>query len=160
MFYTLSILIWPLLYSTYSCIILSDKPATQKKLVTNSVSLTNCYSTVILGSLYYLTRNPVFYQTSYLVNGSYFIWDTYRIILSNVKSESIYVVHHIVALMLFNSMNYNCPGIEYQAYYLAEFSNIFMYIIYHFLKTKDQDDKNNLKILNKLLLIQLFCMDS
>ena len=155
MYRTFALLLWPSLFLLYSCVIMSDKPETQKKLVTNAVSATNCYTTVTLGSMYYLSKNPIFYQASLLINGTYFIWDTYRIILNNIKSESLYICHHIVALFFFNSMNYNYPSIIYHSYYIAEVSNILMYIIYYFLKTQEIKDKNNLKILNNLLLTQL-----
>tara|TARA_B110000208_G_scaffold189743_1_gene251965 strand:+ start:895 stop:1539 length:645 start_codon:yes stop_codon:yes gene_type:complete len=155
MYKTLSLLIWPALYLLYSRVIISDNSETQKKLVINIVSATNCYSTVALGSLYYLTENPIFYQTSLLVNGSYFIWDTYRIILNNFQKEALYICHHIVAMCFFNSMDPDYSDIMYTSYYLAEVSNIFMYIIYHFLKTKNLDSKNTLASFNNLLLIQL-----
>lgn len=155
MYKTFALLIWPALYLLYSRVAISDEPSTQQKLVINMVSATNCYSTVALGSLFYLTGNPIFYQTSFLVNGSYFIWDTYRIILNNYTGEFVYICHHIVALFFFNAMNQRTPNIVYKSYYLAEVSNIFMYIIYYKLKTKNPESKNTLNTLNNLLLIQL-----
>ena len=155
MYQTLSLLLWPALYMTYSYINLSDNPKTQTKLVTNLISSTNCYSSVILGSMFYLTGNPSFYQTSFLVNSCYFVWDTYRIILMDSKAEYMYILHHAVGLLLFNSMNYYNSDYKYVAYYLAEVSNIFNFVIYHYLKTRDTNNKKQLNTLNTLSLLQI-----
>ena len=100
MYKTLALLVWPSLYLIYSRFIMSDIQETQKKLVINTVSASNCYSTVALGTLYYLTNNPFFYKASFLINGSYFIWDTYRIILNNFQKETSLICSNLFVAVI------------------------------------------------------------
>ena len=77
----LSIIIWPILNRLYSFIPFHKDHKTQNKLVVNTVSMTNCYSSFLLGSFYYLTNSKSFYDFAISLSFAYFIWDTYRIIL-------------------------------------------------------------------------------
>lgn len=154
MFKTLSLLIWPALYLGYSYLTFHSDSKTQKKLITNTVSATNCYTTFLLGSMYYLTNHSMFYEVSYLLNGSYFVWDTYRIMLTNFRNELPYVLHHVIGLTFFEYLDIEYASPVYKVYYLAEISNMLTYFIYHYIKTTDLTQKSNVGSLNTLLLCQ------
>jgi len=153
MFDIISTITWPILNYLYSFINFSDEPVTQEKIVINSVSLTNCYTTFILGSLYFLSDKNFLRETSISLSVAYFIWDTYRIILTKSKKESPYIVHHIAGLLLLNYAK--TDDYLFQSFYLAEVSNTLMYPMYHLIKTRDQEKRENLRLTNNMQVIQL-----
>ena len=153
MFDIISTITWPILNYLYSFINFSDEPVTQEKIVINSVSLTNCYTTFILGSLYFLSDKNFLRETSISLSVAYFIWDTYRIILTKSKKESPYIVHHIAGLLLLNYAK--TDDYLFQSFYLAEVSNTLMYPMYHLIKTRDQEKRENLRLTNNIQVIQL-----
>ena len=155
MFRTLSLLIWPALYFGYSYLTFHSDSKTQKKLITNAVSATNCYTTILLGSLHYLTNASTYYELSYFINGSYFIWDTYRIMLTNFSNELPYILHHIIGLAFFDYLDVDYASPMYKVYYLAEVSNMLTYYIYYYMKTNDLTKKSTGGNLNTLLLCQI-----
>ena len=149
----ISTITWPILNYLYGLINFSNEEETQKKLVINSVSLTNCYTTCILGSLYFLSDKDFFREFSISLSYAYFIWDTYRIILTQSTKENMYIGHHIVGLLLLNYAKID--DYLFKSFYLAEISNTLMYPMYHLIKTRDQEKRENLRLTNNMQVIQL-----
>lgn len=102
-----------------------------------------------------VAARTMWYSISLYLPTSYFIWDTYLIVLTHSR-EYIYVCHHFISLLamqqIFDRTDYGLY--LYYALIGAEISNWPMYIIYHYRKVLPPAEHKS-KTMQKLYFIQL-----
>tara|TARA_B100001093_G_C26797785_1_gene1001970 strand:- start:546 stop:1139 length:594 start_codon:yes stop_codon:yes gene_type:complete len=105
------------------------------KIKNNILSAFHTTGSNILNILYFITYNESLINLSATFSMSYFIWDTYRIYLIQ-RDESIYILHHIIAINVFDKINNGLyTDLLLFVTLIAELSNIPYYIVYHITKT-------------------------
>lgn len=111
---------WQLIYENSPW---PDKP----KLSRNLVSAVHSFLTVALLT----TKHFIKYEIIVINSVSYFIWDL--IYMFKTRIEPMFVYHHLVAisLLLSNLDKYLIRDV----FFYGELSNVFNYIVYHFLQT-------------------------
>lgn len=158
----LLIFLWPIIFE---CTKIVYKSYDNKiKISSNITSGSHAIISVIIGMGSYYTINETLITYSSLLSLSYYIWDTYYIILNKIHKEYIYLYHHFVAFFLLsNILNINNSS-RYLLFYsliLAEISNFSLYPVYHYTKILDHSDKVNRDFLFNLKLAQMiwyFCI--
>ena len=105
------------------------------KIRNNILSAFHTAGSNILNILYFTTYNESLIKLSATFSMSYFIWDTYRIYLIQ-PDESIYILHHIIAVNILDKINSGLyTDLLLVLVLIAELSNIPYYIVYHITKT-------------------------
>lgn len=138
MYFILPFALWPILFLSgnyiFSKIYNYDVSLKLTRNMLGFVDATTC----CLGFLgYYLTNENKYLEYSVIVPISYYIWDTYVILVKDLKNEYPYVYHHIIALMMLNEI-YNDSVFSSQVMPVlvaAELGNIPLYYSYHMIKS-------------------------
>ena len=132
-------MIWPLLKIYFNIPLIKNKlnitENHSEKLTNNLVSATHSIGSILFNILYFLKNNNYILNTSVFYSYSYFLYDSYQIIINKRKESYNYVIHHIAALILLEDVYYNYDrDLLLYLYMLAEISNLPNYYIYHKLK--------------------------
>lgn len=171
---------WPLVYTLlHTCYMFTNwKQDVKEKVVRNIISGINGYATPIAAlthvGICFFTQtftepNPyqcssnemsvsgqtMWYSLSLYLPTSYFIWDTYLIVLTHSR-EYIYLCHHFISLLAMQQILAHADYGVYLYYALicGEISNWPMYIIYHYKKVL-APVKHNSRNMKNLYFIQL-----
>ena len=152
--------VWPLLNYILNADSLIEYTYNNTKLKNNIISAFHTSISNITNILYFITYNQTLLQFSSLFSLTYFIWDTYRIILCQ-NDESLFLIHHIITINLLDKIYNNYYSNQLLALLLiAELSNIPYYIVYYRMKVNKLSNKpyyNKSKIdLIKTIQIYLF----
>ena len=134
--------IWPLLYKGFEY----QKPwvktiqgiANDQKIKRNAMSAFHSVVSLTFSILYYCFPDNTFYRDSlYYFSSTYFIWDSYLIILKKLP-EGAFIYHHIVALYMLQHI-YDSPvsNMVNWAFLTGEMSNLTFYPVYHYMKSFD-----------------------
>jgi len=121
------------------------------KIIRNKLAFSNAIGTLLLGITYYYTGNETIFNLAILYPTSYYIYDTYLIIINKYYSEMPYIYHHIVTIYLLENIfltNLNVRYILLNILISAELSNLPIYAVYHLIKT---GDKNKPEFYNRLI---------
>ena len=161
MYYLLPFAVWPLLYMVSSNL-LFDKDSI--KLTRNLIGFVDASMCCIGAIGYYIYDSRISYEYSLLFPISYYIWDSYLIIIKELKKETMYVYHHVIALLMLYELFFAeqiFVDMVYPILVSAELCNIPLYISYYFIKTYPVvgDNDNKLKNLRKIIYskgIQIF----
>ena len=105
------------------------------KIHNNIISATHSILSVISMSIYLYSQSINWLYISSVLSFSYFIWDTYYIIIQRSSDNYPYILHHVIALVMIQDqlLNYNRNFIIF-LFCIAEFSNFPIYVIYHLKK--------------------------
>jgi hypothetical protein len=135
-------LIWPILYNVFNYqkpwINTSFGVLNDKKIKRNAISAFHSATSLIFSMLYFWFPENTFYRDSlYYFSSTYFIWDSYLIIIKKLPEEA-FLYHHIVALyMLQHIRNSTVSNMVNWAFLIGELSNLTFYPVYHYMKTFD-----------------------
>jgi len=131
--------------------------ANKPKIIRNFLSGVNVCSISLLGILYYLTNYKFLFDLSIIIPQTYYIWDSFFIILHKKKNELGYVYHHFISMILLNHATSNSltSGHVYAALIVGELSNLSIITVYHLTKTLNLEDIEDKKRLHYWKKIQL-----
>ena len=152
-------LIWPFMY-----LVLGNDTEKQLKLTRNFIGLMDAFLCCMYSLLWFIYDNDAYYQLSIIIPTSYYIWDSYLIIINKLHKENPYVYHHIVSIWVLASLsdsNSLFSSIMYSPLIFAELSNLPLYVTYYVIKSypKLQNNKPNINNIYMQLVtktIQLF----
>tara|TARA_Y100001970_G_scaffold14162_1_gene16006 strand:+ start:5126 stop:5812 length:687 start_codon:yes stop_codon:yes gene_type:complete len=161
--------IWPVLY-----IILNNINKPDEDIVKNLENFKHCYSITrsnnikvnrniisathsifcTLGCLIaYITESLIVLDFTAIYSISYFVWDSYYIVVGGSREDTPYLFHHAVAVY---TLKLIIDGYirDYLLLFMiiGEMSNIPYYIVYHKIKTLYKD-KNNIKIWRHIQIV-------
>lgn len=94
--------------------------------------------------------NSVNIDFIYNLSLSYFIYDICYIVFNKHKSDAMYVLHHVLAILYLNEMSQEQSYLLFHWYGIAELSNLFTYIVYDLIKIGYSDT-----FLHKIKFVQL-----
>lgn len=158
----LFISLWPLIFKGTELYFKRRKNINDKsdivKISRNITSSSHAVILVISGLISYYTKNETLLKNSTILSISYYIWDTYYILLNKLTKERMYIYHHFVAFYLLENIlntNNNCRYLLYNSLILAEISNFSLYPVYHYTKILDKTDKRNKKFLFNIKFAQM-----
>ena len=141
--YSFFYLLLPILY-------ISSKQ--HKKLKNNYVSFTHALScSIVSGSSIYL-HYPTHLQHILLqLSTTYFSWDTFIMILNKEYNNVPFIYHHIVCFYMLYKLKHNEETeLITNVFFIGELSNLFNYIVYHMIQTKQPKH-----IITKMKILQL-----
>ena len=124
------------------------------KISLNALSFYHCLVTTILSKLYlHNLESTYLHNTLVTFSSSYFIWDSMQIIIrKRWKEEWAYLYHHFVILFMLYQLNNKVDTyLLTNILFLGELSNVFNYIVYYMIKTKDS--KKNILIISTIQMI-------
>tara|TARA_B100000963_G_scaffold168581_1_gene146461 strand:- start:30 stop:722 length:693 start_codon:yes stop_codon:yes gene_type:complete len=161
MYYLLPFAVWPILYLVSNNFLFNNDSI---KLTRNLIGFVDASACCIGAIGYYLYNNKASYEYSILFPISYYIWDTYLIIIKDLKKEIMYVYHHVIALLMLNELFFAeqlFVDMVYPILVSAELCNIPLYISYYIIKTYPLvgDAENKIKNIRKIIYakaIQIF----
>ena len=117
----------------------------------NIVSAVHSIGSIILNTLYLLSKSESIVSLSCYYSYSYFVYDGYLIAIKKNIENYPYLAHHIAALIILEDINNNINrDLLLYLYLFAELSNIPNYIIYHLIKTDPGRSLKNAKLLQVL----------
>ena len=160
MYYITPFIIWPLLYLLSNHYIFNKNNNIVKfSLARNFIGLMNSLlcCTGIAG--YYLFNKQKYYDYSLLIPISYYVWDTYIIIVKDIYNEIAYIIHHILAIILLYELLFAemlLINLLYPVLLSIEISNISIYLTYHVIKTNPPNTLIKVKRVLFAKSIQLF----
>lgn len=112
------------------------------KINKNILSATHSIGCTFLGLVAYYCNNNILLNILCCFSISYFIWDSYFIVINKDKANYPFLFHHIVTSIvleiIFNRYNHK---ILLLLVIIGELSNFPNYLIYHLIKTKDKSKK-------------------
>ena len=114
-----------------------------RKINRNIISATHSVGCAIGSIITYFTESQLILGFTILYSISYFIWDSYYIVINNNADDFPFLFHHMVAIYMLKLI---LEG--YMRYYLlvfliiGEVSNFPYYVVYHKLKTSGKDGQN------------------
>ena len=161
MYYLLPFAVWPILYMVSSNLLFNKDSI---KLTRNLIGFVDA-SVCCLGAIgYYMYDSKISYEYSLLFPISYYVWDSYLIIIKELKKEIMYVYHHVIALLMLYELFFaeqTFIDMVYPILVSAELCNIPLYVSYYFIKTYPiiGDNDNKIKNLKKVIYskgIQIF----
>lgn len=134
--YWFYIALWPTVYLLYSNIY----DFQNKSIIFNLISSFHSLGCFYLSLITYHEPNEYNYQRLALFSASYFIWDSFKLILKNIDLPFLY--HHIFSIhVLEHIFLLDVNNFFYiKLIILGELSNFPNYLVYHLLKTKGKDD--------------------
>ena len=109
-----------------------------KKIKRNAISAFHSITSLIFSILYFWFPEQTSYRDNlYYFSSTYFLWDSYLIILKKLP-EKPFLYHHIVALYMLKHI-YNSPvsHMVNWAFLTGELSNLTFYPVYHYMKLFD-----------------------
>ena len=83
---------------------------------------------------------PHFYDIIVPLSRGYFIFDSFYILLNSIKTEKLYLYHHLVMFVFLNELYNSKSALLLHVLYIGEVSNIFTYIVYDLIKRNYFDD--------------------
>lgn len=133
-------ILYGLLFGLWPCVylLLQDYTFFSEKQIRNYISLGHSISCSIFSGCSLLCNQPSLLQ-SFIVylSTSYFIWDTFYIFLKQKRTESLYLYHHCICLLLVMDIYYKRNSYLFtSALFIGEFSNIWNYVIYDMIQRK------------------------
>lgn len=153
MYYLIPFAIWPLVYLFSSKYLFNTESI---KLTRNLIGFVDATVCCVGAVGYYVYDSKYAYEYSLLFPISYYIWDTYLIVIKDLAKEYMYVYHHLIALLMINELFFaeqEFINFVYPILISAEFCNIPLYISYYVIKTNPVigDNENKLKNLTKII---------
>ena len=142
------IVFWPIIYLGYSYLYSNYN----KVVIFNLISALHSIGCFYFALMTYHEPVDYNYQRMSLFSCSYFIWDSYKLILTN--TDLIYLYHHIVSIHVLEKIFLLD---EYRSFYImliiiGELSNFPNYLVYHLLKTS-KENFNKIKYWKHVQLI-------
>ena len=145
--------IWPIVNLILSSIFKKDKDlyndrSNFEKVVRNATSAFHSVLCTLNFIIAFYLENTNIRLYSIFFSCSYFIYDSYFILLKNYKSDQVFIIHHLVTLhvleYLFNGLNYD---ILTRLVICGELSNFPHYLVYHKMKigNKEEHGFNSIK---------------
>lgn len=140
-------MLWPILKTIfyYQPLLFLNEPiadgskehalVTLNKIHNNIISAIHSCLAFISTGMYLYSYSTEWLYISSILSFSYFIWDTYTIIIQKSYENYPYILHHVIALIIIQDqlLNYN-RNLLITLFCIAEFSNFPIYAIYHFKK--------------------------
>ena len=141
--YSLFYLLLPILY-------ISSKQ--KKKIKNNYVSFTHALSCTFVSGTSIYFNYPIYLQNILLkLSTTYFSWDTFLMIFNKEYNNVPFIYHHIVCFYMLYKLKHNEETeLITNVFFIGELSNLFNYIVYHMIQTKQPKH-----IINKMKIIQL-----
>jgi len=135
-------IIWPFLYKMFNYqnpwITTKQGLYNDYKIKKNAISAFHSIISICFSILYiWFPENTLYKEYLYYFSSTYFIWDSYLIIIQDLREE-LFLYHHIVALYILHNI-YKSP-INYILNYMfltGELSNLTYYPVYHYMKSFD-----------------------
>tara|TARA_B100001093_G_scaffold443934_1_gene446596 strand:- start:1661 stop:2290 length:630 start_codon:yes stop_codon:yes gene_type:complete len=132
-------MLWPLLKIYFNIPSIKKKfnitASHSEKLTDNLISASHSIGSILLNMYYFLKKSQTALNIGIFYSYSYFLYDSYKIIINKRKESYSYVIHHIAALILLEDVYYDFDrNLLLYLYMLAEVSNLPNYYIYHKLK--------------------------
>lgn len=135
-------IVWPLLYKGFNYqgpwITTTQGIYNDKKIKRNAISAFHSITSLLFSMLYFwFPENTLYRDCLYYFSSTYFIWDSYLIIIKNLREEA-FLYHHIVALYMLQNI-YKSPvsNMVNWTFLTGELSNLTFYPVYHYMKSFD-----------------------
>jgi hypothetical protein len=143
--------IWPFMY-----LVLGSNTEKQLKLTRNFIGFIDAFLCCMYSLLWVIYNNDGYYQLSIIIPITYYIWDSYLIIINKLHKENPYLYHHLVSIWVLTSLTDSIStfsSIMYSPLIFAELSNLPLYVTYYVIKSYPKLENNKPNINN--IYIQL-----
>ena len=127
-------------------------PNKNKKIKNNYVSFTHALSCSVVSGTSIYFNYPIHLQNILLrISTTYFTWDTFLMIFNKEYNNIPFIYHHIVCFYMLYKLNHNEETeLITNVFFIGELSNLFNYIVYHMIQTKQPKH-----LITKIKMIQL-----
>jgi len=144
--YSICLYIWPilsLLLDSFHYTKGDLEEDNKKKIVRNILSATHSIICTFSFLLAYYTQADILRYYAICFSSSYFIWDSYFIIVNKFKADYVFLIHHGITIYVLEYVidGYNKELMTLLIVY-GELSNFPHYLVYHKLKRKNSTDLN------------------
>lgn len=150
--YWLVFMIWPLidflLNKSYNIPLDNEYDSNNKnKIIRNIISATHSIGCTSILLLVYYTNSYILKNIAVIFSSSYFLWDSYFIVIKKQRVDYAYLIHHVISLHVLEYVlwEYSNSKLVILLIIYGELSNFPHYLVYHKLKKYSKNVINTSK---------------